>query len=69
MANSSPEKFYCGTCGAPLYYGANFKAHQRTRACPRCETLNPVYFHFCFRCGLQILEPALSEEEEAGRSL
>ncbi len=42
MAKSSPEKFYCGSCGTPLYYGANFKAHQRTRACPRCETLNPV---------------------------
>lgn len=56
------EKFYCGNCGSALYFGAKFKEHSLVRPCPACERLNPVYFHYCYRCGVKITP----QEQEAG---
>lgn len=58
------EKLFCGMCGAGLEYGAAFRRHPRTKECPRCQALNPVYFHFCFRCGLRIIELAEADAPE-----
>lgn len=58
------EKFFCGMCGAGLEYGAAFNKHPQTVTCPGCNTPNPVYFHFCFRCGLRIIELAETETPE-----
>jgi hypothetical protein len=56
------EKFYCGNCGSPLYFGAKFKEHLLARSCPACQRLNPVYFRYCYRCGTQL------QVEEAERA-
>jgi DNA-directed RNA polymerase subunit RPC12/RpoP len=57
------EKFYCGNCGSPLYYGRKFKEHTLGRSCPKCQTLNPAYFHYCYRCGEKILPSEETQEE------
>lgn len=57
------EKFYCGNCGSPLYFGRKFKEHTLGRPCRRCQTLNPTYFHYCYRCGERILFPEEAEDE------
>lgn len=56
------EKYYCGNCGAPLYYGQKFKEHTLVRPCLECQVLNPIYFHYCYRCGAKI--PPLDEAPE-----
>jgi DNA-directed RNA polymerase subunit RPC12/RpoP len=48
------EKYYCGNCGATLYYGAKFKEHTGAVPCSSCGTQNPVYFLYCYRCGQQL---------------
>ena len=62
-AQMSTEKFYCGNCGSPLYYGRKFKEHALSQPCPACQALNPAYFRYCYRCGAKIRSP---EEEDAG---
>jgi ribosomal protein L40E len=57
------EKFYCGSCGSPLYYGRKFQEHSVGRPCSKCGTPNPIYFHYCYRCGEKILPPGETEDE------
>lgn len=57
------EKFYCGNCGSPLYFGRKFKEHSLGRACPACQHLNPLYFRYCYRCGVK-LNPSEEEVED-----
>ena len=57
------EKFYCGNCGSPLYFGSKFKEHTLVRKCPGCSRLNPIYFHYCYRCGVK-LTPSEEEGDE-----
>jgi hypothetical protein len=59
------EKFYCGNCGSPLYYGRKFQEHALLRPCPDCHTLNSLSFHYCYRCGIKILASEESADEEA----
>lgn len=59
------EKFYCGNCGTPLYYGQKFQEHTRVRPCPDCGVLNPISFHYCYRCGAKIIVPEEGGGEEA----
>lgn len=56
------EKFYCGSCGAPLYFGRKFHEHTPMRSCPSCQAINPISFHYCYRCGTRILAPEPVEE-------
>ncbi|MBI4638837.1 MAG: hypothetical protein HY727_21075 [Candidatus Rokubacteria bacterium] len=60
------EKFYCGNCGCALYFGGRFKEHTLVQPCPQCQQLNPVYFHYCYRCGTKII---LQEEDAAGETV
>jgi hypothetical protein len=45
------QKYYCGSCGTALYYGRKFQEHAPVLPCAKCGTQNPVYFHYCYRCG------------------
>jgi len=58
------EKFYCGNCGSVLYFGQRFKEHTLIRPCPVCQRPNPLYFHFCYRCGARITAPDSVEEDD-----
>ncbi len=58
------EKFYCGNCGSPLYYGGKFKEHTLARSCPRCQSPNPAYFHYCYRCGEKIVATETDAADE-----
>ena len=58
------EKLYCGNCGSPLYYGQKFKEHTLGRPCAKCQTLNPTYFHYCYRCGEKILAAREDAEDD-----
>jgi len=58
------ETFYCGNCGSPLYYGRKFKEHALLRPCPNCPALNPLSFHYCYRCGTRILASEESTHED-----
>ncbi len=58
------ETFYCGNCGSPLYYGRKFKEHALLRPCPNCQALNPLSFHYCYRCGARILASEESAHED-----
>ncbi len=58
------ETYYCGNCGSPLYFGRKFKEHSLVRPCPQCGRLNPVYFHYCYRCGTRLPAPADEAAEE-----
>jgi DNA-directed RNA polymerase subunit RPC12/RpoP len=60
------EKFYCGNCGSPLYFGRKFKEHSLGRECPTCRHLNPLYFRYCYRCGVKLIP---SEEETEDETL
>ena len=56
------DKFYCGNCGNPLYYGRKFEEHAPLQPCPSCKTPNPISFHYCYRCGAKILLEERIEE-------
>lgn len=58
------EKFYCGNCGSPLYFGSKFKEHTLTRPCPTCNRLNPMYFLYCYRCGVKLNRSEKEAEDE-----
>jgi len=58
------EKMYCGNCGSPLYYGANFRTHASIRPCPECQTLNPLSFRYCYRCGFLIIARETEDDSE-----
>ena len=64
-ARPRPEKFYYGNSGTPLYYGRKFQEHTRVRPCPECQVLNPISFHYCYRCGARILPAEEGGGEES----
>jgi hypothetical protein len=50
----SQDIYYCGNCGATLYFGRKFKEHSSLSPCAKCDTPNPVYFNYCYRCGAKL---------------
>jgi DNA-directed RNA polymerase subunit RPC12/RpoP len=48
------DKYYCGNCGATLYFGRKFREHTALTPCEKCQTPNPVYFKYCYTCGHQM---------------